>query len=165
MKRLRLLLILDTILLVALIVLMEPRSSLTVHEWLGLIATLPVAVHLLFAWQWITTTLARLRAKGAWRLRINAVLNMALFIAFMVTIVSGTMASVIVLPSLGMSYYDESWRRLHNQWSLYFQLLAGLHLAMNWSWIVGTVRRLVLKRPSTRGDAAIAAVAAQAPEG
>jgi hypothetical protein len=162
MKRLRTLLVLDTILLLALIVLMEPRSSLTVHEWLGLIVLAPIAIHLLFAWTWITTTLARLKAKGAWRLRINAVLNTALFIAFMVTIVSGTMESLVALPALGVpSYYDESWRRLHNDWSLYFQLLAGLHLAMNWTWIVGTVRRLVLKRPSARGDAAIAAIAAE----
>jgi hypothetical protein len=165
MKRLRTLLILDTLLLLALIVLMEPRSSLTVHEWLGLAVTIPIVIHLLLAWTWITTTLQRLMAKGAWRLRINALLNTSLFIAFVVTIVSGTMASVIVLPSLGLSYYDESWRELHNQWSLYFQLLAGLHLAMNWGWITGTVRRLVLKRPSARGDAAIAAVIAQAPEG
>jgi len=32
---------------------------------------------------------------------------------------------------------------------------------MNWSWIAGTVRRLVLRRPTARGDAAIAAVAAE----
>jgi hypothetical protein len=165
MKRLRTLLILDTILLLALIVLMEPRSSLTVHEWLGLAVIVPLVMHLLFAWQWIATTLARLAAKGAWRLRINAVLNTALFIALVVTILSGTMASLVVLPSLGVvSYYDESWRRLHNDWSLYFQLLAGLHLAMNWSWILGTVRRLLLRRPTARGDAAIAAVSGEAPQ-
>src|SRR6185503_9568751 len=108
MKRLRTLLILDTILLLALIVLMEPRSSLTVHEWLCLAVLIPIAIHLLFAWTWITTTLARLAAKGAWRLRINALLNTALFIDFMVTIMSGTMASVVALSSLGLSYSDES---------------------------------------------------------
>jgi len=56
---------------------------------------------------------------------------------------------------------DEAWRQMHNGWSNNFEMLAGLHLAMNWNWIVGTVRRLVLKRPSARGDAAIAAVAAE----
>jgi hypothetical protein len=55
MKRLQTLLILDAFLLAALVVLMVPRSSLAVHEWLGF-AIIPVAIiHPLFAWQWIAT--------------------------------------------------------------------------------------------------------------
>ncbi|MBV9548961.1 MAG: DUF4405 domain-containing protein [Alphaproteobacteria bacterium] len=163
MKRTRFLLILDTILFLSLVVLMEPRTSLTVHEWLG-IAFIPlIVVHLLFAWQWIITTLARLGAKGAWRLRINAVLNLALFVTFVVSAFSGVMTSFIALPGLGiMSATFGRWTLLHNQWTVYFQVAAGLHIAMNWSWIVGAVRRHVLARPSARGDAAIAAVAGKA---
>jgi hypothetical protein len=164
-RRLRFLLIIDTILLVTLVILMVPRSSLAVHEWLGL-AVIPVAViHLLFAWQWIVTAMPRLLAKGAWRLRINVMLNILLFYAFVVALFSGTMTSLIALPALGIPIIsDENWQQLHNKWSNNFQLLAGLHLAMNWNWITGTVRRLVLKRPTARGDAAIAAVAGEAPE-
>jgi len=159
MKRLRFLLILDSFLLAALVVLMAPRSSLTVHEWLGF-AIIPTAViHLLFAWQWIATLPRRLLAKGTWRLRINVLLNSLLFITFVVTMFSGIMTSVIAMPALGIPVArDESWLRLHNGWSNYFQLVAGLHLAMNWSWITGTVRRLVLRRPTSAGDVAIAAV-------
>src|SRR3954470_13105923 len=100
--RTRTLLILDTLLLIALAILMEPRTSLTVHEWLGLAVIVPLVVHLLFAWQWIGTTLKRLNAKGAWRLRINALLNAALFVTFLVSFWSGAMTSFIVLPSLGI---------------------------------------------------------------
>ena len=158
MKRTRFLLILDTMLLLAIVVLMEPRSSLAVHEWLGLAFMPLLVIHLLYAWQWIATTLARLRAKGAWRLRINAVLNLALFIAFTVTLFSGVMTSFIALPALGIAPGNfEAWREVHNEWSTYAQILAGLHLAMNWNWIVGAVRRHVLARPTARGDAAISA--------
>ena len=163
MKRLRLLLVLDTTLLIALAILMVPRSSLGLHEWLGLAVVAAVILHLLFAWQWMSTALQRLGAKGAWRLRVNILLNVLLFITFVVTLYSGVMASVIAVPALGIVMPDntEGWKRLHNEWSDYLQLLAGLHLAMNWGWIVGTVRRQLLKRPNARGDAAIALVAAE----
>jgi hypothetical protein len=48
--------------------------------------------------------------------------------------------------------------------SSYVQILAGLHIAMNWGWIVGAVRRVVLARPTARGDAALGALAAEPPE-
>ena len=162
MKRLRFLLILDTILLVALLVLMVP-DPLALHEWLGLAVIAIAVIHLLFAWQWIATALPRLRAKGAWRLRVNVLLNALLFYAFVVAMFSGVMESVIALPKLGIPMApDHNWPLLHNKWANYFQFLAGLHLAINWNWIVGTVRRLVFKRPTARGDASIAAVAAEA---
>jgi hypothetical protein len=164
-KRLRLLLILDTILLVALVILMVPFSSLAIHEWLGFAVIPPVVLHLLLAWKWIATALTRLLAKGAWRLRVKALLNTLLFIAFVITVFSGLMTSVIALPALGIHLaYDESWLRLHNSWANSVLILAGLHLAINWNWIDGTVRRLVLRRPTVRGEAAIAAVAAETPQ-
>lgn len=163
MKRLRFLLILDTILLVTVLVLMVP-DPLALHEWLG-VAVIPIAViHLLFAWQWIATALPRLLAKGAWRLRVNVLLNALLFYAFVVALFSGVMESAIALPKLGIPTMasDQNWAQLHNKWANNFQILAGLHLAINWNWIAGTLRRLVFKRPTARGDAAIAAVAAEA---
>lgn len=162
MKRLRLLLILDTFLLAALVILWVPYP-LSLHEWLGL-AVIPAAViHLLFGWPWIATAIPRLLAKGAWRLRFNALLNVLLFCAFVVAMFSGAMASVIALPWLGMPMaIDHNWQQMHVMWgNEIFPLLAALHLAMNWNWIVGAVRRLVFKRPDARGDAAIAAVAAE----
>src|SRR5579863_5985065 len=118
MKRTRFLLILDTILFVSLVVLMEPRTSLTVHEWLGFAFIPLIVVHLLFAWQWIATILVRLTAKGAWRLRVNAGLNLALFVTFVVSVFSGVMTSFIVLPGLGMAPATFGrWTILHNQWT------------------------------------------------
>lgn len=161
MKRLRFLLILDTFLLVALVILWVP-DPITLHEWLGL-AVIPVAViHLLFGWAWIATAIPRLLARGAWRLRVNVLLNALLFYAFVVAMFSGVMVSVVALPSLGIPMtVDQNWRQMHILWgNQIFPLLAAFHLAMNWNWIAGTVRRLVLKRPTARGDAAITAVAA-----
>lgn len=162
MKRLRFLFILDAFLLVALVILWVP-DPLILHEWLGL-AVIPVAVvHLLFGWQWIAMAIPRLQAKGAWRLRVNVLLNVLLFYALVVAMFSGVMESVIALPWLGATMAgDQNWRHMHDIWAnQIFPLLAAFHLAMNWNWIVGAVRRLVLKRPNARGDAAIATVAAE----
>lgn len=163
MKRLRFLLVLDTFLLVALVILWMPYTSLTLHEWLGLALIPVVVIHLLFGWQWIVTAIPRLLAKGAWRLRVNVLLNALLFYAFVAAMFSGVMESVAVLPWLGVTpISDQNLSSMHNMWgNQIFPLLAAFHLAMNWNWIVGTVRRLVLKRPNAQGDAAIAAVAAE----
>ena len=165
MKRTKLLLMLDLILFVSIGVLVEPLLSLAVHEWLGLAMIPLIVIHILYAWQWIVVTLGRLGATRAWRLRINALLNTLLFITFVVTLFSGAMTSFIALPALGIpSGNFESWRDLHNQWSLYVQILVGLHIAMNWSWFVGAFRRHVLARPTVRGDAAIGALSTESRE-
>jgi hypothetical protein len=165
MKRTRFLLILDTLLLLSLLFLQEPRfAGLAVHEWLGLAVIPLLVIHILYAWPWIAPLAARLKAKGAWRLRVNVLLNLALFIAFVVASFSGVMISGIALPALGIPTTDkfEAWLLLHNQWTLYAQILAGAHLAMNWNWIVGAVRRHVLARPSAKGEDALAALAEKA---
>lgn len=166
MKRTKFLLVLDTILFVAIILLIEPRfAGLAIHEWLGLAVIPLILVHLLYAWRWIAATLPRLGATGAWRLRVNVVLNTALFIAFTVATFSGLMTSFVALPALGIAPGNYgTWLRLHNQWTLYVQMLAGLHLAVNWNWIVGAVRRVVLARPTARGDAALGALAPLPPQ-
>lgn len=160
MKRTRFLLILDTILFLSIVLLIEPRfAGLAVHEWLGLAIIPLIVIHLLYAWPWIATMAKRLRVKGAWRLRINVLLNSALFISFVVTVFSGVMTSFIALPSLGVPVGDYArWQPLHNQWSVYLQVLAGLHIALNWGWIVGAVRRHVLACPAPRDEAALGAL-------
>ena len=150
MKRTRFLLMLDVILFVSLIVLSEPRfEGLALHEWIGLAVIPLVAVHILFGWRWIVTTMSRLIRRNAWRLRVNAVLNIFLFVAFVVTMFSGAMTSFIALPALGIPAHNfEGWRVLHKQWEVYLEISVALHLALNWSWIANTVGGLVRTRPN-----------------
>lgn len=161
MKRTKFLLILDTLLFLAMAVLLEPRfAGLAIHEWLGLAVLPPIILHILLAWPWIGTLAVRLRAKGAWRLRVNVFLNSLLFVTFVVVAFSGIMTSLIALPAMGISPGNyASWRLLHREWEVYLQVVVGLHIAMNWGWIVGAVRRHVLVRPTAKGEAALAALA------
>jgi len=155
MNRTRFLLVLDTVLFLSLLQSLEPRfEGLALHEWLGLAFAPLIVVHLLYAWRWIATVIVRLAAKGAWRSRVNALLNTLLFITFVVTVFSGAMTSFVALPALGIAPGKfEGWRRLHNEWETYLEILVGLHIAMNLSWIVGSVRRHVLAPLTGLGDA------------
>src|SRR5690348_15468614 len=131
MKRTRLLLFLDTALFAALFLLLLPRTSgLVIHEWLG-VAVIPfIILHLLWAWHWIAGALKRVAAKGAWRLRVNVLLNLALFIAFVVTTFTGVMTSFVVLPAFGIAPGDYAgWLRLHNLWRNLVLLFITIHIA------------------------------------
>ena len=154
MTRARIILALDTVLFLLLAILLDPRfEGLALHEWIGLAVIPMVIVHLLFAWGWIGTTLVRLFRPGAWRLRVNALLNLLLFVAFVVTCFSGVMTSFIALPSLGVAPHDfEGWRILHNRSEVYLEVLAGLHVAMNWSWIANAASNLVRGGRNRNGE-------------
>jgi hypothetical protein len=74
----------------------------------------------------------RLGAKRAWRLRDNFFLNTLFFIAFAISTFSGVMTSFIALPALGIPLgNDGDWLLVHNRWTVYLLVLAGLHIAMN----------------------------------
>ena len=166
MKRTRFLLVLNLILFVLLILSVEPRfEGLAVHEWLGLALIPLIAVHILCGWPWIAKTLVRLGSKGSWRLRANAFLNLLLFVVFAVTVFSGAMTSFIALPAVGIAPGNfERWRLLHNQWEVFLEIFAALHVAMNGNWIVNTVRRHMLLPLVGRIDAVRGALAAEPPD-
>ena len=145
MTRTRIMLVLDSILFLLLALLLEPRfEGLALHEWIGLAIIPLIVVHILFGWGWIATSMVRLFRPGLWRLRVNALLNLLLFVALVVTCFSGVMTSFVALPALGIAPRNfEGWRILHNRSEAYLEVLAALHVAMNWSWIANAVSGLV----------------------
>ena len=148
MTRTRIMLVLDAILFLLLAMLLEPRfEGLALHEWIGIAVVPLIVVHMLFGWGWIATSMVRLFRPGVWRLRVNALLNLLLFVALVVTCFSGVMTSFVALPALGIAARNfEGWRILHNRSEAYLEVLAALHVAMNWSWIANAVSGLA------RGD-------------
>jgi cytochrome b561 len=144
-RRLTLVLTLDAGLL-AIACLLEnvPLTGLRIHEWLALGTVGLILLHLLLSWTWIVASLRRLAAPGAWRNRINYLLNFSLFASVVTVVFSGVMLSEAALPAFGLRIApgDISWRYVHNRFSNYFLILVGLHLALNWDWSVAAVRRL-----------------------
>lgn len=136
---------LDAILLVVFILLLSPKlTGLAWHEVLGLLFVLPVLVHILVARRWIIGAAKRFLRLADRRDRVNCGLNAILFVLIVIEVFSGIEISRLALPYLGlMTINDETWRLVHNltlNWTL---LVVGLHVAMNWSWILTAVRRRI----------------------
>jgi len=141
-KRVWFLLWFDTLLLVLFLLTMAPRlTGLAVHEILGVVFAVFFLVHLLLSWQWIKAAARKLLHRGEWRMRVNSSLNALLFVVTLIAIVAGLVISQVVLPALHIpSVDDRVWRSLHNGMASLVRIGIGLHIAMNWQWIVAAVR-------------------------
>jgi cytochrome b561 len=144
MPRVRFLFWLDVVLLLALAPLEEPRTTgLPGHEWLGIAFVLVIGLHLLVNWRWIVTTLRRVAAGDSRRARINAALNGSLFVLMAITLFSGLVISEVALPLFGYVPSDlAAWRQLHSLAAGIALVVVGLHVGLNWDWIVGAMRKL-----------------------
>ena len=141
--RRRFIVFLDTTLLIIFILLLSPRmTGLPLHEVLGFIFFIPIIIHLLIAWPWIQETTGKFFKTASRRTKVNFFLNSVLFILMIVELVSGSVISQVVLPNLGIdTINDRSWRSAHNLPLNFVVLFAGLHIAINWEWIVAALKR------------------------
>jgi hypothetical protein len=125
--------------------LSPPLTGIPIHEWLGLAAVIPLLVHLLINWQWIVATTRRFFGKLPGQTRINYILNGLLFILMTAEGFSGVMISKVVLPSVGLSASNAYiYRYLHSLLADSLLIVFGLHLAMNWKWVLGILKKNVI---------------------
>lgn len=138
--------LLDGLLLAGSLLALSPAlTGLAIHEWLSAGLALALLLHLLWHWDWIVAVLRRLFARIAASSRLNLVLNLTLFVAFSVAVLSGLMISRVVLPGLGLELeHSATWRGLHAQSADLVLVLVGFHLALQWKWIFRGVRKYVL---------------------
>lgn len=145
-------LIVDGAIFSAFLVAMAPHfSGMAIHEWLGIAFGAAIITHLLLHWQWIIEVTRRLVGKAQWSARVNYMLNALLFIDVTVIIFSGLMISRVALPFMGIQLAESGiWRTLHTTSANLFLVLAGLHIALHWQWIVNMVKRFVLTPRASR---------------
>lgn len=148
LRRLKLAVWLDLTLLVSVCALQTVGfTGLVVHEWLGLAMVGMVLCHLLFAWSWIASQSRRLFTLESLRARINYLLNLSLFACVIAAIFSGILISQKAIPALTGTQpapdMDWHWDTLHNYFSSTVLILAGLHLAMNWDWVIAAGEKLL----------------------
>lgn len=126
------------------VVLLECLSltGLELHEWLGFVLCPLVLVHVVLQWQWFITQFQRVLTAGAWRVRLNASLNLLLLIVMAAVLVSGGLVSNQSVATLGERFGRlRLWSEIHGDLNFILVVLVGLHLALNWDWIVAALRR------------------------
>ncbi len=139
-------LLVDSALALAVLLLMSIiLTGLALHEWLGLALIVTLLVHLLSNWAWIVATLRRCRGALPLQVRMNFILNAVLFITMTVVIASGLLISRVALPFLGLDVRPNTFLSIVHLVSADLLLIvAGLHLGLNWKWIILAVRRQMI---------------------
>lgn len=120
-----------------LILLSEKLTGTAIHEWLGVAALAAILTHLLLSFDWFAAVTKRLFQKQSLQTRLNYLFSAALFIAMTVAFYSGLMISKVALPALGLSIEGGmGWKSLHTLSSDATLYIVGLHLAVNWKWVM-----------------------------
>lgn len=135
---------LDIILFFAFVIDMNVSiTGLVIHEWLGLGLGIVIIIHLLFHWEWIVCAIKKFLKAMSGVNRFKSILDILLCLDYVILGMTGVMISEVVLRSLGFHFTRSSfWRWLHvtsADWSIY---LTGLHLAINWRWVVSISKRV-----------------------
>lgn len=154
-------LVVDVVLTLSFVVLMSvPLTGLWLHEWWGIGLIVVIVVHLLAQWDWTVASSRRFLGSLTGRLRLTYLLNWLLFIATVLVMVSGILISEAALPGLGLptarsagSSLFRFWRLLHTVSADAVLVLAGLHLGLNWRWVLSAVRQIVGRRQARRAAA------------
>jgi len=136
--------------MLAAVVLLECLSltGLQLHEWLGFLLCPLVLLHVVLQWQWSVTQFQRVLTPGASRVRVNAGLNLLLLIFMAAVLVSGGLVSNQSVAAFGERFGRlRVWSEIHGDLNFCLVVLVGLHLALNWDWIVAALRRRRMKRP------------------
>lgn len=139
----RLNLLLDIALLLMFLIMYEVRATGEVmHEWLGVIMSVALLVHIILHWDRFMTIVRSLVHKSGTEARLRSVLNVTIFITFTAVMLSGFMISHTVMPFIGMHVEDSGfWHWLHHFATNAIIWLIALHIGLNWHWIINTTKR------------------------
>ena len=140
--------IIDVVLLVLFIGAAEPRpTGILWHEWLGIGFGVVAVVHIYRSWDWIVAALSRIFTHQTATTRFSLILNILVFVAATLAVVSSIAISREALPTLGLAWLtNHAWRGLHGLSAEASVILVGIHVAMHWRWIVNLVRPTPIAR-------------------
>jgi len=139
----------DALLLIFFVLSNVPQISLAFHEWIST-AFVPIfIIHLILHWDWIVGALSRFFTKAAKGLRFRTILDVFIYGLMIFVIISGFLASEILLPLFGEFEARPVWTELHHKYSNLLMPFIGIHLAMNWDWIKSWTKRMFGQKASS----------------
>ena len=146
---------LDLALIGAFALLMEPDvSGLTLHEWGGLVLGAALLIHVGLHWPWVVAVTRRFLGHLAGVARAKYLVDVGIGLAFITITLTGIAISTTLgtAEALGLSAaFVITLRDLHFLAADLALILAGVHLALNWKWIVNTSRRFLLGSSTASG--------------
>ena len=151
---------LDLALFAALFVAYNPMwTGIAVHEWLCVIALVPLLFHVVINWNQTLQVLRRFAQRLRAMPKVNLVVDAALFVAFVTVMLSGLLVSQSVAGSLGVTIVPDSlWVSTH-AWSADATILLLLvHFALHWRWIVNAAGKLGRVRAQARETDPVVAI-------
>jgi len=124
-------------------------TGLQWHQWLGFAFCPVVLWHVVLQWQWFSTQFQRMLTPGTYRVRVNAGLNLLLLWLMAAVLFSGGFVSSQGVDVLGESFGRvRIWSEVHGWLNVALVVAVGLHLALNWDWIIAALRRRRPERPA-----------------
>ena len=143
---------LDIVLVVAFVLDMNLQfTGLVIHEWLGIAFGAALVYHLLLHWQWLVTVTKRVFGRLPNGQRLKYLVDLALFVNMVLLVFSGIWMSQEALGALGIPTSDNPiWRQIHQLTNSLSVWLVALHLALNWRWILSTMKRYLWQPLATR---------------
>ncbi len=139
--------VMDTLLLISFMLVSAPQATgIPLHEWFSLFFIIPFVIHLLLHWDWVTRSFGRLLANITARECFNIVWDYLLYLMMLLVFVSGFLVSVALLPALNISLnIQDFWSKIHHDSATFIMPMLGVHLALNFSWIVKLTKRMFAK--------------------
>lgn len=120
-----------------------PLTGMAVHEWLGVSLGAAMLVHVLFHWEWVVGISSRLFRPLAQGVRLNYVVDWALFVTFTAAVLSGLLSSEHLLPALGIQVGPaRGWRGVHHLTANLSLVAVAVHLGLHWTWVATQLGQL-----------------------
>lgn len=125
------------------------------HTWFGILMILAAAVHIVIHWNWIVNMTRRawqeLSGNGKRfnaRSRYNVLVNMGIGLSFLLTAVSGVVLLFVEGGRHGFAdplliFSRTTWDLIHTWAGIALILVAALHFAIHWGWIVKVSSKMI----------------------
>jgi hypothetical protein len=135
----------NTLIAVAFLLLMDAKSffGLWFHEIAGLVIYVLFILHIILNWTWVKVSTKRLFGKINEKQRLNYILDILLLVGFVCILISGlAIAKMIDFSWLGFNRdHHMIYRSMHTSFSMLVLIIAGIHLGLHWTWVMGRFKR------------------------
>lgn len=142
--------VMDALLLISFMLVSAPQATgVPLHEWLSLLFIIPFIIHILLHWDWVKKSARRLVSKITAKERFQIIWDYLIYLMMLLAFISGFLVSVALLPALNIDLnIQDFWSKIHHDSATLLMPMLGVHLALNWQWMVKLSKRMLTKEAS-----------------